>query len=213
LSSPKHTPGPLEVGFYRPTERFLMAKEHVAVMRPDGSLVAVTGPSQGADADVSRADARLFAIAAEMFDQLRFLDDMARPCDTCSGTGRDPTFPENAEEACKTCGGVGETLEAEGELGCIRKLIAKIEEVPVESPSPAMPVDPWSDPRGQEIRRRAADAFEIYSKARTRVRRCKRKESREAALVAMREAEVAYSKASAERDAYYAAFVKAEARS
>lgn len=67
-SETTHTQGPLEVGYYTPTPKFLNAREHVAVMKPSGALIAVTGPvGEYVDKnDSSHADARLFAAAADL---------------------------------------------------------------------------------------------------------------------------------------------------
>ncbi len=61
--APAPTPGPWEVGYYTPTERFRATPEHVAVCRPDMSLVAVTGPT---GCRQSEADARLMAAAPDL---------------------------------------------------------------------------------------------------------------------------------------------------
>lgn len=64
----KHTPGPLERGYYRPTDAFHSIKEHVGVMRPDGSLVAICGPTGDT---ASEADALLYAAAPELLEALK----------------------------------------------------------------------------------------------------------------------------------------------
>lgn len=66
----KHTPGPWEVGFYLTTEAFRAIMEHRAVMRPDGALLCVTGPSGDADSD---ADARLMAASPKLLEALKGL--------------------------------------------------------------------------------------------------------------------------------------------
>lgn len=66
MSAAKHSPGPLEVGFYVPTARFLAVREHVAVMKPGGELIALTGSSNNDEKDQSLADARLYAAAPDL---------------------------------------------------------------------------------------------------------------------------------------------------
>ena len=67
--------GSLSTGFYCPSQSFLSASEHVAVMDADGGLVAVTGYSYAdEDAEIveqSIADARLFAAAPELLEGLK----------------------------------------------------------------------------------------------------------------------------------------------
>lgn len=69
-----HTLGPLEVGYYTTTDAFRAIHQHAAVMRPDGSLVAVTGSSTGKGAIESLGVAHLFAAAPEMY---ALLSDLA----------------------------------------------------------------------------------------------------------------------------------------
>lgn len=88
------TTGPLEVGYYTPTEKFRAVREHVAVMKPDGQLIATTGPT-GDQIDVndsSHADARLYVAASEL---LAALSDLMRDVPPCSHQ------PE--PEVCRYC--------------------------------------------------------------------------------------------------------------
>lgn len=64
----KHTPGPLLRGYYLPTEKFKAIKEHVCVMRPDGALIAICGPT---GEPASEADALLYAAAPELLERVR----------------------------------------------------------------------------------------------------------------------------------------------
>jgi len=58
-----YTKGPLVKGYYRTTPAFAAIVEHVAVMRPDGSLIAVTGRPDEAEGE---ANATLYAAAPEL---------------------------------------------------------------------------------------------------------------------------------------------------
>lgn len=78
MSEPKYTTGPLVVGVYMPSAEFLQIPEHVAVMKPTGELIAITGKAQGKNEERSKADAELYCIAAEMLDGI---DVLERECD------------------------------------------------------------------------------------------------------------------------------------
>lgn len=58
----------LEVGFYSTTDAFRAIDQHVAVMRADCSLVAVTGPSTGKGAMEAIKFAQLFAAAPQLLE-------------------------------------------------------------------------------------------------------------------------------------------------
>lgn len=59
-----HLPTDLVVMEYEPTERFHAIARHTAVARPDGSLIAVTGPADDVE---SARYARAFALAPRLF--------------------------------------------------------------------------------------------------------------------------------------------------
>lgn len=65
--SEKHTPGPLCVGVYFPTQEFLEISSHVAVMTEQGKLIATTGPCGDTG---SIADANLYSVAPEYHELL-----------------------------------------------------------------------------------------------------------------------------------------------
>lgn len=90
------TEGPLEVGYYTPTEKFLAVREHVAVMKPNGQLIATTGPAGGNADDASHADARLFAVSSDL---LAFVQRYIDSGDGCiRGGDSDPATCD-----CITC--------------------------------------------------------------------------------------------------------------
>ena len=64
MSESAFTPGPLQRGYYTPTPAFRSVAEHVAVMRPDGALVAVCGPTgdPASEADASTFTRRPYAL-------------------------------------------------------------------------------------------------------------------------------------------------------
>lgn len=66
LEPARDATGPLEVGYYSTTDEFRAIAQHAAVMRPDRSLVAVTGPSTGKGAMEALEFARLFAAGPDL---------------------------------------------------------------------------------------------------------------------------------------------------
>jgi len=76
----------LTVGFYKPTKRFHSITEHVAVMTPEGGLIAVTGPSDPRDpnSESHLAAARLFAASNRMLTAIEFALSVFAPtaCET-----------------------------------------------------------------------------------------------------------------------------------
>jgi hypothetical protein len=62
---PPPTAGPLEVGYYVLTESFRSIPEHMAVMRPDGGLIALVGASTDPQ---SLADALMFRATPALFN-------------------------------------------------------------------------------------------------------------------------------------------------
>lgn len=69
-----HTPAPMDVGFYEPTQVFLGLKEHIAVRdAKTGELHAITGPVGRDDAETfaSLCEAVVFAGAFEMLELVK----------------------------------------------------------------------------------------------------------------------------------------------
>lgn len=73
------TPGPLEVGYYVPSDTFRAVVEHIAVVKPTGELVALTGSANNERTPESIADALLFAGAGQLFAALVAMG----PCGQC----------------------------------------------------------------------------------------------------------------------------------
>lgn len=63
MGKTQHTPGPLTVGQYVPSDDFKKIELHTCVCKLDGSLVALTGP---ADNEIGQADAILYAAAPDL---------------------------------------------------------------------------------------------------------------------------------------------------
>ncbi len=93
-----HTPGPLTVGTYYPTDAFRAVSPTVCVSREDGTVVAVTGPELG---PTSRADAILFAAAPDMLHALQ----MAKACGSQGETHEGWSVSTFIEDAIKKATG------------------------------------------------------------------------------------------------------------
>lgn len=61
---PSPTGGPFEVGYYAPTDEFRSITEHMAVMRPDGRLIALVGPATDPQ---SLVDAHMFKATPALY--------------------------------------------------------------------------------------------------------------------------------------------------
>lgn len=60
--------GPLEVGYYTPSDSFRAITEHIALMRPDGGLIALFGPATDPQ---SFKDAHLFKAVPALYEACR----------------------------------------------------------------------------------------------------------------------------------------------
>jgi hypothetical protein len=94
------TDGPLAVGYYRPTETFRGVAEHAAVMRPDGSLVATTGPS---DDPRSLADAQAFAATPRLVAACRLALSLVRGTSPAADEALEKALAAATLRLCPSC--------------------------------------------------------------------------------------------------------------
>lgn len=69
----------------------------------------------------------LEAAAPDFLETFRLIAEGIHICDECEGTGL-----EEGDNACRTCGGVGELCDATAYIGDIRAAIAKAERKELE---------------------------------------------------------------------------------
>lgn len=67
IKQPQHTPTPWTVGLYDASGDFIKIGVHVAVCKPEGDLLATTGP---ADDEQSKVDAAFIVRAVNSYEEL-----------------------------------------------------------------------------------------------------------------------------------------------
>ena len=105
-----HTPGPwkvIEPQHGSPTEYLCV------------ELDAETGYTT---LEMLPADAYLMAASPDLLAAVEALLALVETCASCKGSGLSPRY---TEDACEWCGGVGEQLRANGEIGTLRTAAAK----------------------------------------------------------------------------------------